>query len=85
MCQTGCGESRVKTTYEGIAVNKITNKYLKIGSMVIGAVEPFQFMCEFCCKMKQYREEYRLLSKTVIALFSFFVCFKRIRAPPSLI
>ena len=33
MCQTRCGESRVKCIYEGIAVNKITNKYLKKGSM----------------------------------------------------
>ena len=82
MCQTRCGESRLKTTYEGIAVNKITSKYLKIGSTVIVAVGLFHCVCEFCCKMKQYREECRLLSKTVITIFSFFVGVKRIRVPP---
>ena len=39
MCQTRCGESRVKCIYEGIAVTKITNKYSKMGSMVIAAIE----------------------------------------------
>jgi len=48
MCQTRCGESREKCIYEGIALNKITSKYLKIGSTVIVAVEPFQFMYGFC-------------------------------------
>ena len=85
MCQTRCGESRLKTTYEGIAVNKITNKYLKIGSMSKVGIELFHCVCEICCKIEQYREECRLLSKTVITLFSFFVGVKRIRAPPSVI
>ena len=39
MCQTRCGESRKKRIYEGIALNKITNKYSKMGSMVIAAIE----------------------------------------------
>ena len=85
MCQTRCGESRLKTASKGVAVNKITNKYLKIGSTVIEAVEPFPYVCEFCCKIEQLREECRLLSKTVITLFFFFVGVKRTRAPPSLI
>ena len=55
MCQTRCGESRLKTTYEGIAVNKITSKYLKIGSTVIVAVEPFQFMYGFCYRITERR------------------------------
>ena len=71
MCQTRCGESQLKRIYEGITVNNITSKYSKIGSTVIEAVEPFPYVCEFCCKMKQYREECRLLSKTVITIFSF--------------
>ena len=82
MCQTRCGESRLKTASKGVAVNKITNKYLKIGSTVIEAVEPFPYVCEFCCKIEQLREECRLLSKSVITLFSFFACFKNARAPP---
>ena len=85
MCQTRCGESRVKCIYEGIAVNKITSKYSMKGSMPKVGIELFHCICEFCCKMKQYREECRLLSKTVITLFSFFVGVKRTRAPPSLI
>ena len=85
MCQTRCGESQLKRIYEGITVNNITSKYSKIGSTVIEAVEPFPYVCEFCCKIEQLREECRLLSKTVITLFSFFACFKNARAPPSLI
>ena len=85
MCQTICGESRLKRIYEGIAVNKITSKYLKKGSMSKVGIELFNYICEFCCKIKQYREECRLLSKTVITIFSFFVDVKRTRAPPLLI
>ena len=55
MCQMRRGESRLKTTYEGIAVNKITSKYLKIGSTVIEAVEPFQFMYGFCYRITERR------------------------------
>ena len=55
MCQMRRGESRLKTTYEGIAVNKITSKYLKIGSTVIVAVEPFQFMYGFCYRITERR------------------------------
>ena len=85
MCQTRCGESREKCIYEGIAVNKITSKYLKKGSMSKVGIELFHCICEICCKMKQYREECRLLSKTVIAIFSFFCWCEKIRAPPSVI
>ena len=55
MCQTRCGESRLKTASKGVAVNKITNKYLKIGSTVIEAVEPFQFMYGFCYRITERR------------------------------
>ena len=55
MCQTRRGESRSWTTYEGITVYKITIKYLKIGSTVIGAVEPFQFMYGFCYRITERR------------------------------
>ena len=82
MCQTRCGESRLRLIFEGIAVNKITSKYSMKGSMPKVGIELFHCICEFCCKMKQYREECRLLSKTVITLFSFFACFKNARAPP---
>ena len=85
MCQTRCGESRVKRIYEGIAVNKITTKYSKKSSMSKISIELFHCICEFCCKIEKYREECRLLSKAVITLFSFFVGVKRTRAPPSLI
>ena len=37
MCQTRCGESRVKCIYEGIAVNKYWNK----GSVSKVGIEPF--------------------------------------------
>ena len=33
MCQTRCGESRLKRIYKGIAVNKITSKYYVKSSM----------------------------------------------------
>ena len=85
MCQTRCGESRSWTTYEGIAVNKITSKYFMKGSMSKVGIELFNYICEFCCKIEKYREECRLLSKAVITIFSFFVGVKRTRAPPSLI
>ena len=55
MCQTRCGESRLTATSKGVAVNKITSKYLKIGSTVIGAVEPFQFMYGFCYRITERR------------------------------
>ena len=76
MCQTRCGESRLKTASKGVAVNKITSKYLKKGSMVIEAIELFHCVCEFCCKIKQYREECRILSKAVITIFSFLLALK---------
>ena len=85
MCQTICGESRLRLIFEGIAVNKITSKYYVKSSMSKISIELFHCICEFCCKIKQYREECRLLSKAVITLFSFFVGVKRTRAPPSLI
>ena len=71
MCQTRRGESRLKRIYEGIAVNKITSKYYVKSSMSKVGIELFHCICEFCCKVKQYREECRLLSKTVITIFSF--------------
>ena len=55
MCQTRCGESRLKTASKGVAVNKIANKYLKIGSTVIEAVEPFPYVCEFCYRITERR------------------------------
>ena len=82
MCQTRCGESRLTATSKGVAVYKITSKYYVKSSMSKVSIELFHCICEFCCKMKQYREECRLLSKAVITLFSFFVGVKRIRAPP---
>ena len=54
MCQTRCGKSQLKRIYEGITVNNITSIYSKIGSTVIEAVEPFPYVCEFCCKIEQY-------------------------------
>ena len=83
MCQTRCGESRLRLIFEGIAVNKITSKYSMKGSMPKVGIELFHCICEFCCKIEQLREECRLLSKTVIAIFSFFAFFKNARAPPS--
>ena len=47
MCQTRCGESRVKCICEGIAVNK-TNKYSVKGSMSKVGIEPFSCICEIC-------------------------------------
>ena len=85
MCQTRRGESRLKRIYEGIAVNKITSKYYVKRSMSKVGIELFRCICENCCKKEQYREECRLLSKTVITIFSFFACFENARAPPSLI
>ena len=82
MCQTRCGKSQLKRIYEGITVNNITSKYSMKGSMSKVSIELFNCICEFCCKIGQYREECRLLSKAVITLFSFFVGVKRIRAPP---
>lgn len=32
MCQTRCGESRLTATDEGIAVNKITSKYISFAT-----------------------------------------------------
>ena len=55
MCQTRCGESRLTATSKGVAVDKITSKYLKKGSMVIVAVEPFQFMYGFCYRITERR------------------------------
>ena len=82
MCQTRCGESRSWTTYEGITVYKITSKYSMKGSMSKVGIELFHCICEIYCKIEQLREECRLLSKSVITLFSFFACFKNARAPP---
>ena len=55
MCQTRRGESRLTATSKGVAVDKITSKYLKKGSMVIVAVEPFQFMYGFCYRITERR------------------------------
>ena len=44
MCQTRCGESQLMAVTKGVTIKLRVNKYLKIGSTVIGAVEPFQFM-----------------------------------------
>ena len=40
MCQTRCGESRLRLIFEGIAVNK-TNKYWNKGSVSKVGKEPF--------------------------------------------
>ena len=77
MCQTRRGESRLKRIYEGIAVNKITSKYLKKGSMSKVGIELFNYICEFCCKIEKYREECRLLSKAVFTIFSFLLGYGR--------
>ena len=47
MCQTRCGESRVKCIYEGIAVNK-TSKYSVKGSMSKVGIEPFSPRIGIC-------------------------------------
>ncbi len=41
MCQTRCGESRLRLIFEGIAVNKITSKYSMKGSMPKVGIELF--------------------------------------------
>ena len=56
MCQTRCGESRVKCIYEGIALNKITSKYYVKSSMSKISIELFHCICEFCCNIEKYEE-----------------------------
>ena len=61
MCQTRNGKSRLKTTSKCETIKVRTSKYLKIGSTVIAAVEPFPYIWECCCQINQYRSEWEVL------------------------